>query len=64
MKLQYILCSVLLVDILGSHIGIKITVFCDVLLCSLVDGYQCFEGTCCLAYFSTRASAANRANDG
>jgi hypothetical protein len=23
----------------------KITVFCDVMLCSMVDCYQCFEGT-------------------
>jgi hypothetical protein len=27
---------------------IKITVFRDVILCSKVDTYQCFRGTCCL----------------
>jgi hypothetical protein len=28
-------------------LGMKITVCWDVMPCSLVDGYQCFRGTCC-----------------
>jgi len=27
-------------------VAVKIVVFCDVMMCMLVDMYQCFRGTC------------------
>jgi hypothetical protein len=27
---------------------IKVAVFCDVILCDMLDTYQCFRRTCCL----------------
>jgi hypothetical protein len=32
----------------GYECGLKITVFCDVTLCTLVDSYECFGEPCCL----------------
>jgi hypothetical protein len=32
--------------VLGSHSGIKIMVYWDAMLCSLIDGYKTFGGIC------------------
>jgi len=32
-------------------VNINFTLLCGVILCSLVVGEQCFEGTCCLSLY-------------
>jgi hypothetical protein len=31
-------------------VGLKMTVFWDIVLCSLVEVYRCFRGVCCLQH--------------